>query len=362
MLHRWILAAAAAAVLVVCPTWAADENLQVEMLRELFRHPQPEWPPILQQNSGLLDQSFFDRVDKRIRWSAENNQVDDAVRFSMVADMACDAVGKMGGYRYALILLFQKAGNDEQARQLIENVLLTHPQFSEVRVLRAAYRRSDNDIPGAREDYDYLIGQNFQVSRCHYMKGIMCLTMAREDEARREFEAALAAEPGFELAKVELEKLKTVPSGQEMFEGVGLPPAVTGSFDPKQHANYFKMAEAEVKAGKLGAAEQHYKMAVAGDAKVGPYWINLGAIHYRLGNASLASSELHKGLEVSPKSIDGWRYLGCAYERMFDKDPSLAAALKNARLAFQKVLELQPGDPIASMALERLQGKKAKGS
>ena len=58
--------------------------------------------------------------------------------------------------------------------------------------------------------------------------------------------------------------------------------------------------------------------------------------------------------------MDGWRFLGCCYERQFDRDHS-AADLGFARTAFEKVLELRPGEAVARMALERLavKGKPA---
>lgn len=88
-------------LLAALPAHAADEAEQARMLKELFRRPFPEWREVMQQNRSLLDDSFFERVEKRIRWSRDHGQVDDAVRFGIVGDLAAGVVGRPPRFREA---------------------------------------------------------------------------------------------------------------------------------------------------------------------------------------------------------------------------------------------------------------------
>lgn len=333
--------------------WAADEGLQVQMLKQMFRLPHPEWSGILRENSSLLDQSFFQRLDERIRWSADNNQIDDAIRFSMVGDFACDAVGRMGGYRLALILSFQKGGNDDLARTLIDNVMLSHPDFAEVRYLRAAYRRSDGDWAGALDDYQFLVGKGFKPDECYYFIGAINLGLNKEKEAYDAFKMSKLP-----IAQVEIDKLKYVDSSTP-FSGIAPlnPQPITG--DPKLFAEYLKQAEIAEKAGKLSEAENNYSKAAAANPRASAPYLYLGALRYRLGKVSLGIEDLRRGLTLDPKNVEGWRFLGCSFERRFDTSQS-AADLNDAKMSYKRALENKPGDPVSEMSLQRLESKKPK--
>ena len=76
---------------------------------------------MLVDHRDQLDDAFFERVMARILWSVENNQVDDAIRFALVGDMASQTMGRPGQYRATLIEAFEKAGNIEAARQARES-------------------------------------------------------------------------------------------------------------------------------------------------------------------------------------------------------------------------------------------------
>lgn len=60
---------------------------------------------------------------------------------------------------------------------------------------------------------------------------------------------------------------------------------------------------------------------------------------------------------ASVQAVEGWRRIrGYCYERQFDRTHAVAD-LHNARSSFEKVMELQPGHPVARMSLERLATK-----
>ena len=70
------------------PCRAAEESMQALMLRKLFATPLDGWRKVLEDNKNILDTSFFQRVEARIRWSIDNGQVDDALRFALAGDTA----------------------------------------------------------------------------------------------------------------------------------------------------------------------------------------------------------------------------------------------------------------------------------
>ena len=347
------------------PALAADEQLQVDLIRKVFRQNQPEWPPLLRDNSGLLDDSFFERVDKRVRWSIENNQIDDAIRFSMLADMAAEVVNRKGGYRLALIFAFQKSGNDELAKQLIDNVMLTNPNSPEVRYLRAAYRRSAADFVGAREDYEYLLGQGYNVAECYFNMGQMSLISDKEAQAKQEFEKAAALKPDIPGLKEILEKLSYInQSGGGAFNAIpptGFSGSDLGAVDPKMHSSYQKQAIAALQAGKLPEAELQFKRAIVAQPKDALSWTQLGVVHFRMGRPLMASEDLRRGLNFAPKDSDAWRMLGTCLEREFDKARTLKE-LEGARFAFQRALEIRPTDAISRSSLERIKKKLSQAS
>jgi Tfp pilus assembly protein PilF len=347
------------------PARCADEALQAQLLKQLFRTTEPDWLGILRENSGLLDQTFFERVDARIRWSAENNQIDDAIRFSLVGDLACDALGRQGGYRLGLVYAFQKAGNDDIARQLVDNILLTTPNAHNARYIRATYMRADGDFVGADEEYRKLISAGHRVADCYAGLGMIATVMDKLQDAKQHFKAALAADPNHPIAGPSLAKIEamTVANGAP-FGDVPVTASATSQppqVDPKMFALYLRQAENATKTNKLREAEINYQKAITANPKDGVPRIYLGALYYRMGNVAGALANINAGLGLAPQNAEGWRYAGCAFERRFDATHA-ADDLNNAKKAFRRTLELQPNDPIAQMGLERLNGKASKAA
>lgn len=362
-----LCAALGASLLAALPALAADEGLQVQMLKQMFRQQESEWPQILKDSAGLIDDTFFERIDQRIRWSATNGQVQDAIRFSLVGDLACDAIGRQGGYRMGLVEAFHKSGNDELARSVVDNILITNPNDAAAHFLRAGYRREAMDAGGALEDYQWCVEHTFQLAASYYYMAAIYLVMERPGEVRSAIEKCLAIDPNFPGAKELFDRVVTRtidPGVKDAFFDIPLPDNSLAAgparkVDPKFHDQYFGKAEDALRAGKLKDAEDSYIDAINANPKHADDWIYLGALHYRLGKPDLGARELVQGLRLDPKRVDAWRYAGCCYERIFDRTQS-ANDLKWAKQAYQKALELKPGDPVSSMGLERLANKKPK--
>ena len=93
--------------LSAAPAYGVGEAEQIQLLRQAFRLPQPEWPALLEENKNLLDDSFFQRCEARIKWGVENNQIEDAIRFALVADTALRVIGQPGRYSWVLRRAFR---------------------------------------------------------------------------------------------------------------------------------------------------------------------------------------------------------------------------------------------------------------
>ncbi|MFN8607364.1 MAG: hypothetical protein U0931_07525 [Vulcanimicrobiota bacterium] len=362
-----LCAALGCSLLAALPALAVDEGLQVQMLKQMFRQQESEWPQVLKENAGLIDDTFFERIDQRIRWSATNGQVQDAIRFSLVGDLACDAIGREGGYRLGLVEAFSKSGNDELARSMVDNILITHPNNMSARYLRAGYRRDAMDAGGALEDYQWCIEHNYQLAASYYYTAAVYVVMEKPGEARANIDKCLQIDPNFPGAREMADRLKPMavspgtPFGDIPLPDGGVPVTPSRKVDPKYHDQYFGKAEDALRAGKFKEAEDSYVDAINANPKYADDWIYLGALHYRLGKVELGARELVQGLRIDPKRVDAWRYAGCCYERIFDRTQS-ADDLKWAKQAYQKALELKPGDPVSSMGLERLASKKPKSA
>lgn len=354
-------------LLAATPVLAVDEGLQVQMLKQMFSQQQSEWPQILKENSGLIDDSFFERIDQRIRWSATNGQVEDAIRFSLVGDLACSAIGREGGYRLGLIEAFRKAGNDELARSLVDNILITHPDNKQAHFYRAGYRRDAMDAGGALEDYQWCIDHGFEAAASYYYIAAVYVVMDRSAEARAAVEKCLAIDPKFQGAQelaLRLSPKSVDPGVKGIFNDIPLPDNAVGmaparKVEAKYHDQYFGKAEDALRAGKLREAEDSYIDAINANGSHADDWIYLGALHYRMGKIDLALREVVQGLRIDSKRVDAWRYAASCYERTFDRTQS-ENDLKWAKQAYQKALDLQPGDPVSVMGLERLNLKKPK--
>lgn len=97
---NWLWKLLAAIVLTLTPLQAEERPwfsepraTPVQMLRHLFESPVTSWPTILKRHEYLLNEQFFENVDKRILWGMENEHYDDAARFSLLRRYARQTVG-----------------------------------------------------------------------------------------------------------------------------------------------------------------------------------------------------------------------------------------------------------------------------
>ena len=161
-------------VLLLClfsPAWAADEDSQIQMLKKILGPPSHSAEAVLAENRQLLDASFFERIDTRIRWGQENNQLEDAIRFSGLGDKARKVMGQPGRYRVELVHAFLRSGNYTLAKDVLTNILFTDPEEPEAQFLVATILKDEGDLFDARTLFKRAAEAGFAVEECLYEIG-----------------------------------------------------------------------------------------------------------------------------------------------------------------------------------------------
>lgn len=349
-LHRILLSLLG--ILLACTAMVgADEMAQVEMLRQVFARPQSEWRDILSDHSRVLDGSFFTNVEKRVRWAVDHNHIDDAIRFTMVGDVAADVKGRPGNYRLGLAEAFIRAGNVSIGSQLVDNILLSDKDNKPANFMKGGLLESEKNFFEAHKRYKTLSDGGYQRAECLYRMGRISLLLGEDVRARKEFEQCLQADSSHQLARRELDAMLNQyrPSGG----GDQSPPTP----DQKQRAvAFFEDAEGALQASDLKRAESMYLKATEADPLHVKAHVYLGALYYRLGNIDLAVEYSRKATELDPADFEAWRYLGNAYERRFDTKGE-SEDLTDAVKAYQRGIELNPDDQQIQGELDRAQQK-----
>lgn len=96
-----------------------------EMVRSLLRTPNSEWREALQHSVHLLDDQFFESIDKRVSWGINNNHKDDALLFARVGDFAAEARNRPATFRLNLAKVLIEVDDPEMAREVIDDILNT---------------------------------------------------------------------------------------------------------------------------------------------------------------------------------------------------------------------------------------------
>ncbi len=348
------------------PARAADESLQVMMLKRLFATSTLQWREVLEQNRKILDNSFFERVERRIRWGLDNGQVEDAVRFAVVADMAGLVVNRKTNYRLELAQMFLRLGNIQMTMDLVDNILVMDPKNQAVRFFKASVVHDGGNLVDSYMLYDALAREGYRKAECLYRMAL--IELRREDQplARRHLEEAVRLDPQHALARQELDRLvralssaRVVPSEVGSSPGADLPPfsgAGAASLTPEQKVRaqgFFDEAEMARQQGDLPRAAELFNNAIQANPQMVKAHVYLGAIYFQLRNIEPAIRALEQACRIDPQDAEAWRYLGYCYERRYDASQDVGD-LTRASEAFAKAGVLDPQNPLLKMDIERI--------
>lgn len=327
----------------------ADEQGQVEMLKEVFKAPPAQWQEIISRHRGVLDNSFFENVEKRIRWALDSNHIDDAMRFLMVADFAAGVSGRKVIYRLAAAEQFLKAGNLRMFRELVDNVRITEARGSEAysaaSFMLAAYDQANKEYHEAIVLYQECFEDGYRRDESAYHMGEVYLLIGDEQKGLEMLRRS--ADP---RAQALLQKLTQPVAPQPQPQPQPQPVASAGA------DAYFQQAETLVAGADLEQAEEYYLRALQEKPDHVKANVYLGALYYRLGSLDQAVQYLTRATQLDPGDFEAWRFLGNSYERLYDT-AGAQSNLDQAVSAYQKGMELSPADPMVRSELQRAQSK-----
>ncbi|MGE0489418.1 MAG: tetratricopeptide repeat protein [Vulcanimicrobiota bacterium] len=334
----------------------ADEQGQVEMLKEVFKAPIPQWKEIMGRHRGQLDNSFFDKVERRIRWAIDNNHIDDAFRFAILGDLARDVVGKEGSYRLDLAWAFFKAGNFQMTQELVDNILITHPDTVAALYLKGRLQEQAKQLFEAHQTYGIVARRNYEKPDCLYRMAAISFIIGEDKRGVEEAKEAIKA--GSTLAQKLLDEYDKSMSGSIAppdRPGPNNNTANTATSSSDVNA-LIQEAELQIAANKFNAAEAMLRKAIQSDARSLAAHVSIGALFYRMGDTDSAIEYLDRATQLDGGSLEAWRYLGNSYERRFDVKAD-KADLDKAKAAYLKASALAPADPLVQIEVARIKSK-----
>lgn len=349
----------------ILPAQAADEASQVLMLRRVFSAPVEAWPDVLKENRKLIDKSFFERVEQRIKWSIDNGQVEDAVRFAYVGDLAGKIANRKTDYRMQMSMLFRKLGNYSMAMDLINNVCIMDDSNHEAAFYRASLLQDAGNNIEAYPVYEKLYKENYRRAECSYRLALLDLERTDIEKARDRLKECIKLDSKHTAARQQLDKIEQALAKATFIpqtNGSGIPvggmkgmPIKTS--DPSKALALSSEADAALKSGSVSKAKELYDQALKLDANSVQALTGSGIVAYREGNIDAAIVSFSAAAEKTPGgNADLENYLGSCFERRYDKSGN-ASDIQEACSHFRKCLQLNPNHELAKMALERASQK-----
>jgi Flp pilus assembly protein TadD len=188
-----------------------------------------------------------------------------------------------------------------------------------------------NDYEAALAPLQKFIAEKPDVAYAHFQLGYAFTALKRTEEARSEYEKAIALDPKMAEAQLNLGVLlldkDPAAAVAPLRKAVELMPA--------QSRPRFVLGIALERVGDFAAAAESFEGAVRLDPKDAESLIELGSIHLRDGQAKQAETYYRRALELEPKSATALQ--GLAQSLDVEKKPETAQAYRN-------YLAVQPGD------------------
>lgn len=373
--RRWASVALISATLFTQSSFAVTEAEQVEVLRQVFRYPTGEWRQQLKENKKFLNRSFLDKCDQRIRWGIENNHIDDALRFSTIADFSAEIIGEKANYRTGLAEAFWKAGNTRIAREILDMVRVSSPSDLHAQFLWAGVMTELGNYPPAHSTYVELAQKGYRSAQSYYLAGQLSILSSQDTQGYKEIKKS--AELGYPKAKTLLAKLDKIRASQTIMPGsfANIPiepnrsdyrdveaPKLDSNRDRKvtreRQVDPLTRAQSLLTTSNWQEAELYYKQAIDQNSDNTQAMIGLGALLYRKGDLYQALEILRQASEKEPTSQEAWRLLGYTYERLSDRLKGDSEFLGYAQYAFEQAHTLDPNNEKNRMNLQRTKAKR----
>ena len=345
------------------PGRAAEESMQALMLRKLFATPLDGWHKVLEDNKSILDTSFFQRVEARIRWSIDNGQVDDALRFALAGDTAGSVVKRKTDYRLQMSQLFRHRGNLTLAADIVNNVLVTEPDNNEAKFYQASLMHDNGHQLEAYPIYEELYKKNIHKAECAYRMGLIDFQKQEILESRKHLQEAVKLDPKHDLARIELAKVEQFinnasfapPTSASKTDKSALPLTLPGESN-KNIENLMADASFAMSSSELDKAAGIYGTIISQDPKYVKAYVNLGAIYFQQGEFDQALRNFTVANKLSPNDFSITRYMGYCYEGLYDAKGN-SGDLTKASDYYKQAGTLNPSNELIQFDLHRIAAK-----
>ena len=188
-----------------------------------------------------------------------------------------------------------------------------------------------NDFEGAIAPLRKFLAEKPDVAYAHFQLGYVFTALKRFDEARGEYEKAIARDPKMAEAQLNLGILLL-----EKNPAAAIAPLQKAEeLLPSQSRARFLLGLAQERSGDLTAAVDSFEGASRLDPKDPEILVHLGAIYLRNGQPAKAEEQFRRALELQPQSPAALQGLAQSLEAQ--KKPEAAKA-------YRQYLAVQPGD------------------
>jgi tetratricopeptide (TPR) repeat protein len=274
---------------------------------------------------------------------------------------------------YQLGLAFDQMGNPQRAEPEWRDAVRMGPGLVEAHRALAGVAIHRGDASGLAQEADQIIAIQPAAPDGYLLRAVAEINRKQYDKADEDIKLSLEKEPNNPTAYVQLGNLRMAqnqlpeaqmayqqaldqdPNSTDALGGVLNVDLVQKQPDKAiataklQLAKYPRNAEFHVMLGQLlldpprrdpGGAEQEFKQAADLDKKNAEAMIKLGLVQNERGASDQALQTYLEGSKLHPKEVSFYLLAGGIYENKHDWE--------YAKQQYQKVLEIQPDNPLAS--------------
>jgi len=313
---------------------AQASKQRLTALRARFRNPRP-------RGQRALDPDTIARLSS-LGYVAGSSHEPEA---SESGPDPKDRIGDFEEFGRAIVLA--STGHVEESNALLGRLLSTHPDLLDVRMsLGLNDQRLRRQDEAARE-FQRVLKADPLNAKAHLDLGLSLFEMHKLDDAGREFQAALAIAPNYTraedmLGNVALQR-NDYARARERFEHVL-------TVDPNDYTAHYNLGVLAALRGQWDAGEQHLRAALSVDPLDPDAHNTLGSIYLRKGDLDRAAAEFREALRSRPKSASAHYNLGLVLSQQHRATDAVEE--------FRQALAIDPQLSAAREALSRLTSGK----
>lgn len=227
----------------------------------------------------------------------------------------------------------------------VDRALALAPNDHEARLVLADARRIQGDLPGAKDAYAQVLALRGDSAEAHQGLGLLYVAFGKLDEARAEFQKALAIAPDDPDTQMELSRLLPGAAGLRLAEAAlarrpGWPEAKLA------------VGIARLKTGNAASAEEMIRAFLKQSPDHPAATAQLGVALVALGKFDEAQGVLTRALELQPNDYDAVFAMAQLFERTEKNEEAVAE--------YRKAADIKQGEAAPLIAAARLNVKIAR--